>query len=281
MSQERTMNGWVYRKVPGGWQKDRPEGPPANPTFPLEAPRMQGQIDNTAAQTIKTGADTVRTRVQTQGDALSNQQAQKDIRQNPISKEDAAIIDRMRQQADVAKKAALELKQAAAAVDRFRTGPDRAKSVSRSIVAEDDGLIEQGMRNAYGFVAGIDAQDQEDYQNLDRLRQARVATIQLEQKGLQTESDAARYIKSTFGPEKMQGVNAAALGEAVFRAEMDARRPQLYTAWANKFGSLSALNKAGKSVDDWWNDTLEAGWQKYQQKRTEPQGGVQFLGWDD
>lgn len=226
------------------------------------------RVPQAAADLAGKQTSTAKTREEIQGVQLNNATAAQQLRNYPIAKEDAAIIDRLRQQADVASRAQIELRQAAKASDRFRPSPERAANVGRAVVREDDWLPTQLLRQGYAAVAGITPQQIEDYQNLDRYRQARVATIQQEQKGPQTESDAARYMKSTFGPDKSPRINASAVGEAMFNAKFDELRPGMYTQWANKYGSLNARNKDGLTVDEWYNNARNAGWQNYQKKYT-------------
>lgn len=265
MSETRMINGVPYMKVPGGWQKVR-QGPPADPTFETKGPQARATLDQTNANIQATNA---RTNAINRTASLQESTAANERRRYPISKEDAAIIDRYRQNADVARRASMELLTAGQSVDRFGSGPERARDVKRSMVTEDDGLLEQLGRNVYGTVAGISDQDIADYQDLDRLRQSRVATIQAEQKGPQTESDALRYMKSTFGPDKSVEVNARSLAEANYNAVLDKRKPDFYTKWANNFGSLSAVNPQGKTADEVWQEAAQKGWQAFTQG---PQG---------
>lgn len=260
MAETRVVNGVTYTRVPGGWQK---AGPPRDPTFVYKGPKA-------AADLGKTEEEIRQMRRQT---ALDERKEDRGARQYPISKEDAAIIDRYRKQADVARRAQIELRQSATASDRFNPGPDRARNVSRSITQPEDSLPMQWGRKAYGSVAGVSDQDREDYINLDRYRQARVASIQQEQTGSQTESDALRYMKGTFGPEKSRRINADAIGEAMFSAKMDELRPGLYTDWANRHGSLSAKNKRGQTVDQWFSSIAEEGWRRYTAERKKAGGG--------
>lgn len=54
MPETRMVNGVPYvRQADGNWHKVR-QGPPADPTFPLQAPRVQSQIANTQTSTART-----------------------------------------------------------------------------------------------------------------------------------------------------------------------------------------------------------------------------------
>lgn len=227
---------------------------PGEPAFDLERPKVESQISSANASAGNAAANAEQTRVKT-GQL---------VRQNPISQDDQKVIDKYRQQAAIAASAIKELDRAAQSVDRFGTSPEHAAQVSRSIIPKDAGLIDETIAKGYQWWNDVKPQEQADYQNLDRLQQARVASIQQEQAGPQTESDALRYMKSTFGPDKFPGVNASTIAEAKIRAQIDAARPDLYLKWANKFGSLSALNSAGKSVDEWFQkDFADRMWHHY------------------
>lgn len=261
--------GWKRNKVTGEVvfvpDSGAPQpwiGKPADPTLPYQAPQAEANVRQTEAQIAATRQ---RNAIDAQNQQITADKEARSRRTYPISKEDAAIIDRYRQNADVARRASMELLTAGQSVDRFGSGPERARDVKRSMVTEDDGLLEQFGRNIYGAVAGVSDQDVSDYQDLDRLRQSRVATIQAEQKGPQTESDALRYMKSTFGPDKSVEVNARSLAEANYNAVLDKRKPDFYTKWANNFGSLSAVNRQGKTADEVWQEAAQKGWQTFTQ----------------
>lgn len=262
MAERQVRNGWEYEKVPGGWRKVGPAGgaAPMNPEFPYKGPQAQANLGKTQAEIDAIRQQTI---VDNRKTNIAADEAARSRRQYPIGKQDMATIDRMRQEGEVGRRAAMELRNAATAVDRFRTGPERARDVKRSLVTEDDSIPEQLGRNLYGFARGISDQDIADYQDLDRYRQARVGTIQQEQNGVQTESDALRYMKSTFGPDKPGKVNARALAEATYNARLDARKPTFYTKWANRHGSISALDQNGRSADQVWSSNAKAGWQKF------------------
>lgn len=243
----------------GRWQMGG-SSMPRDPTFDYKEPKAKADLGKTQAEIDAIRQQTI---VDNRKTALGESEAARSRRQYPVSKQDMATIDRMRQDGEIGRRAAMELRNAATAVDRFRTGPERARDVKRSLVTEDDSIPEQIGRNIYGFAAGVSDQDIADYQDLDRYRQARVATIQQEQRGVQTESDALRYMKSTFGPDKPGKVNARALAEATYNARLDARKPTFYTKWANRHGSISALDQNGRSADQVWNSNAKAGWQKF------------------
>lgn len=256
------QNPWDEDEIVG--QQNIPQGPVVPPLPPSPQERRQEQRQDIQTSIAQQGSvrDGIRTGIAQQKNVRDAQQVGRDIRQNPISKEDGAFINKLREQAQIAQNAIRELQSAAVAGDRFDTGPSNARNTTRSIVQEDDGLLTQGARGVYGLLSGVSKQDQQDYQELDRLRQARVARIQQEQKGPQTESDAARYMKSTFGPDKMPDVNARSIAEATYAARMDVLRPEIYLQWANKYGSLNALNEKGQGIDEVWSEAVRKGWEK-------------------
>ena len=153
--------------MPGPWEKYQRAQPPADPTFETKGPQARATLDQTNANITATNA---RTNAINRKTTLEETAAANERRRYPVSREDAAIIDRYRQNADVARRASMELLTAGQSVDRFQSGPERARDVNRSMVTEDDGLLEQLGRNIYGAVAGISDQDVSDYQDLDRLR---------------------------------------------------------------------------------------------------------------
>jgi len=73
--------------MPTPWERRQAQQPPADPTFDYKRPQIAGQVANT-------GANTVRTRVQTQGDVVDNQ-TKKALQPYVVTKakNEAAITD--------------------------------------------------------------------------------------------------------------------------------------------------------------------------------------------
>lgn len=256
--------------------------PPPDPTFDLQAPKVRTDIAQGQAGIGKTQADTVRTRVQTTGDALANQVTEKNIRQNPISEIDQKFINDMRAQTGDTNKLLRDISGAQASVDRFGTAPGRGTLYGMGTTTDEDGPVTALAKSALG--AFLPDEKQADYQRLTGLQNARVLNSQIEQKGPQTESDAIRMKLTEISPNKAPRVNAQILADAQFESMMAQRRPGFFTYWANQFGSLNALNPQGKSAEQVWNEAYQQGLSKMRQgdgynARTPPRRAGGKEGW--
>lgn len=236
-----------------------PDAPqmPANPTFPLQAPKMQGDI-------AKTGAETTRTRVQTQGDLIGQRKTLAEIEaenrkrsQNPISDRDQAFINEMRQNQGDLPGVLKDITGAQAAVDRFRPAPGRGALYKSGTATDEDGLWGTLTKGAVGMF--LPDKEQEAYQTLTGLQNQGVLNSQIAQKGPQTESDAIRMELANVSPSKDVGPNAQLLAEQQYDTMMKMQRAGFYENWANKLGSTHALNGQGKSADQVWNEVYQKG----------------------
>lgn len=266
--QRATFRGgqWV---VGGGPQM------PMKPSYPYEAPQAAAGLGETKAKTT-------RTVVQTQGDALANIKMQHDISRNPVSEADQKALAAMREtQGDLAG-LARDVTAGFEANARFKSAPGKGKSFDWFTPDENDWPITAAAKNAnFNLNPFIDAteRDRQDYQTMLSLQNQAVLNAQLTQKGPQTESDAARMKLTAFSPNKASGENARILSETLYDTEMRRRKLDFYTKWANKNGSLSALNKEGKSADEIWREAYDTGLQKLRKKRgmfgnTNPSAGT-------
>lgn len=228
---------------------------PQNPTYPLEAPKMGADIANTQA-------GTARTQVQTRGDVLSNVQAQKDIRNNPIGDKDQALINQMRLAQGDLPGVLRDITAAQAAVDRFRPSPSRGADYSWGVPDDNDNPIYSAAKNAYAWFRGMPDQSKKDYQTLLGLQNQSVLNAQVAQKGPQTESDAIRMKLTGVSPNKDVGPNAQLLAEQQYDTMMKLQRPSFYEYWANRLGSTHALNSQGKSADQVWQEQYQRGYER-------------------
>jgi hypothetical protein len=229
--------------------------PPADPTFPYQGPKAQADVKNTEA-------GTTRTEVQTQGDILENENKVRTMTQNPISDKDQALINKMRLDQGDLSGVLQDITAAQAAVDRFKPAPGRGSAYSWAVPEDDDMAITAWLKNRVGDIAGLSDEDRNAYQTLLGLQNQSVLNSQIEQKGPQTESDAARMKLAGISPNKGIGPNAVLLAEQQYDVLMKKQRPSYYEKWANKYGSTHALNKDGKTVDEVWNDSYLFGLEK-------------------
>lgn len=237
----RVYNGWIYEQdASGEWVRSRPAGGPApNPTYDLEAPKMQGEIANTT---------------------LDNQTKEKNLRQNPLSDRDAALINTMRLGLGDMPAVLRDITAAQRAVDRFEPAPGRGTLYGAGTPTDEDGLVVSGLKRVLGGV--LPDQSQEDYQTLSGLQNASVLNAQIAQKGPQTESDAVRMKLTSVSPNKDVRPNAQLLAEQQYDAQMKMERPSFYTYWANQLGSTQALNSKKQAADQVWTQQYQRGLQQ-------------------
>lgn len=257
---------------------------PMKPSYPYEGPQAAAGLGETKAKTT-------RTVVQTAGDTLDNQIKANQLARNPISEVDQKALATMREnQGDLAG-VARDITAGFDANARFKSTPGKGKSFDWFTPDEDDWALTAAAKNAnFNLNPFIDAteQDRTDYQTMLALQNQAVLNAQIAQKGPQTESDAARMKLTAFSPNKASDENTRTLSEALYDTEMRRRKLDFYTKWANKNGSLSALNKSGKSADQIWNEAYDTGLQGLRKKRggmfgnskPKPAASPEFLGFE-
>lgn len=247
--------------MPPPWKVDwtKQSGPTATPVGPRnpEAPYKGPQAGATLG---KTQADTTRTKVQTQGDVLSNQNAQRALVQNPISETDQKFINTLREGALAASSQLKDISGAQAAVDRFQPSPGRGALYSWGVPESDDWAPTVGIKSLIG--AFLPQQSKEDYQTLRGLQARSVLSESATQKGPQTEFDASRMAMAGVSPDKDVRPNAQALADSQYDAMMKQQQPEFFTYWANKLGSVNALNGQGKTAAQVWAEQYDRGLKK-------------------
>jgi len=171
-------------------------------------------------------------------------------RQNPISPADAQTIKGFMEQAQGASGVSRTLGNAAVAIDRLGTGPMRAKMLSAAIPEEGGGFLDTVGGALFGGL--VSKQEQDDWQTLQALQNEAVLGKQIEQKGPQTDSDALRMKLASISPYKTGKANAEVVGSTMLGSELLKHKPDFYTKWANKYGSLSAVSPGGQTVNSAW-----------------------------
>lgn len=239
------------------WQDGGGVTLPAPAKAQYEGPQAAATLGKTTADIAATNANTAATERRTTLDADKEARSR---RQYPISKDDAAFINSMREQTAGMGELLGKLGTATSAIDRFQPSPERGSLYNNFFPGDDDGLITTGGK-AIGR-AFLPDQSERDYETLRAMQESAVLKTQEAQKGPQTEADAARMKASTISPSKGTSTNALLVAESIYNAKMAEAKPDFFTKWANNFGSLSALDRNGNSVDKAWAKAYQGGFNK-------------------
>ncbi len=241
--------GYSLRSAPAAMPRLVPTGPQA-----AQPPKVATPLPPESAG--KTVADTRRT--------------EQIIRQNPLGEQDQKTINELLGQIDPLNEVIRDIKNGAKVVDRFGTSGGKAFAARIATPKADpgqSGLWDQAGAKLFGGL--VSEQDKADYQQLEYLKNRAVLAAQVVQKGPQTESDAARMAMTGIQPGNRKETNAKILNEAMLKAQLGLRKPGFYTRWAQKYGSLSALDPKGRSIADAWNAMAQDAFRR-NQKRGDP-----------
>jgi len=181
-----------------------------------------------------------------------------------LSPQEQKYLNDLREQGASGANALSQYQKAAAAIERSEITPYRAAQIESTIPQEGSGFSAGQRWNR--FIYGVDDQEVSDFQYLNGLTSAQVLDRQMEQKGPQTESDAARLKLTEISPFKSQAANAEVIGDGVLRSRMLAGKAPFYTRWANRYG-LNGLDPQGRSADDVWLNALDEAQTELRTKR--------------
>lgn len=231
---------------------------PAPPAKQYEPAQAAATLENTRARTaaIERGNS-----IQERNTNIATGRDARERRQYPVPKEDMARLNAMRDQAGGMPELIGKLKTATGAIDRFKPSAGRGTLYQNFYAEPDDGLI-SGAGKSIGR-AFLPDQSERDYEILRAMQESAVLKTQEAQKGPQTEADAARMKASTISPTKGLNTNALLAAESIFNARMAERKPDFYTKWANRHGSLSSLDEKGRSVDQAWSADYKGRFNKF------------------
>lgn len=282
---ETDAQGNPVRKIGGG--NAIPIGP-RKPAFDLERPQAAATLGKTNAEI---NAINARTDALNRGTDLAERKFNREVQKIPLNEKDQAYINSMRDQAGGMPELSGKLRTAAGAIDRFQPTPGRGSWYGMTYPESDDWAITSAFKGAGRWFQPD--KSERDYETLRAMQESAVLKTQEAQKGPQTEADAARMKASTISPTKSTQTNALLAAEATFNAKMAELKPDFYTKWANSHGSLGALDRQGRSVDQVWSKIYDDAFGKL---RKDPRysrltgghsapprkhAGGEFLGWED
>lgn len=161
-----------------------------------------------------------------------------------LSAQDRNALNEMNRQAAEADEIMRQYDEAERIVRRLRTGPWRGAMLSAAIPEAGGGIPDTVGGVAIGgparLTGAITAQDVRDFNALRALQANRVLSEQQQQRGVQTDSDAARMMLAEIDPWKDEDTNYQIIARGRARSRRVRQRANFYAQWASQNGSLSA-----------------------------------------
>lgn len=229
---------------------------PPSPKLPVEI--RQGNASASSSE-ASAGRTTALTPLEVRNMDLKNQEMQRGLRQ--LSPADQQFLNSMRTSTGDMGDTIRTLGNAAHALDRLNPGPVRATALSAAIPEEGGGLLDKIGGIAFG---GLPEQStKNDWQTVQALRNEAVLAKQIAQKGPQTDSDAIRMQMASLDPYKYIKPNAEILGAGMLQAKLAQHKPDFYTRWANKYGSINAVSPSGQTADAAWSNLMNDAQRRY------------------
>lgn len=196
---------------------------------------------------------------------------------NNMSSRDEMTVNALREQAAAARETSRVYERARAANQRLNSGPTRGRLLETAIEDPNGGILDSLGALVIGgplrLTGAISQQDVDDYQMMRGLQSENVLTRQIEQRGPQTDSDAARMMLTEISPGRTREGNREVIDQGQFRARRAQARAAYYAQWAARFNGLNGTrNSRGQTVDDAWNQYGDAFTQRMFSRQ---QGGQQ------
>lgn len=168
-----------------------------------------------------------------------------------MSPQEQKVLNDMNASANEGQSIQRDYNEADAARKRLGTGPWRGALLDAAIPVEDGGIMD----SIGGFLIGgpmrltgaLDQGDVDAYNTLRRVQARRVLAEQKQQKGVQTEGDAARIKAGDIGVRASSAANAGAIARGRLEAQLLQDRANFMTQWANKYG-LNGVNEHGQTA---------------------------------
>lgn len=181
-----------------------------------------------------------------------------------IPPQDLQALNALRDNARAAQDLERTYNQTRDAVNRLQPGPYRGRFLEAAIPEEE----QRGILDSIGSVVvggparitgAISPQNVEDFQAVSRARSIGVLARQLQQRGVQTESDAARMALAELSAEHTTDQNNMIIDRGIQAAQRDQARAAYYNAWASRFGGINGTrNSRGQTVDEAWHQFGQA-----------------------
>lgn len=172
------------------------------------------------------------------------------VPQRKLSPQEQKELSNLSANAESARKSAELASKAVSASRGLNTGPVRGTMLDMLIphgnfLSNITGTLIGGPMQAMGVIS---PKNVNDYQALKRAQNEGVLQAQIEQKGPQTESDAARMALTGVSTGNTPEQNQQAAEKTAYYAKRAQMRRDFKTQWANKYG-VFGQNEQGQTAD--------------------------------
>lgn len=145
-------------------------------------------------------------------------------------------------------------KQARPHIEALNPGPGRGRFLESMIPEEGGGLLDTigGVIGMVPRIAGaITPKEVNHFQELRSIQSSQVLERQIQQKGTQTEGDAARMLRTEISPSKTLEANIDVLNRGEALARRNIAHAVFFQRWAKEHG-LHGTDEKGNTADQIW-----------------------------
>lgn len=171
-----------------------------------------------------------------------------------MSQTDEKFLNTLSDQSRSANETGILYDRAKEAIQKMHTGPNRGRFMQMMTADEGGGILDT-IGAAVGTIprmlGAITPEETQAYQRLKGLQAGNVLTRQLEQKGPQTESDAARLALTEISPSKDEATNM----DVITQGRRKVARTKAYNIFAQNFASkwgVHGTSPHGYTLDQLW-----------------------------
>lgn len=176
-----------------------------------------------------------------------------------LSQTTEKFFNQLRDQANDAAEARRIYQGAEDPIRRLHPSPGRGRFMQMMTPEEGGGVLDTigGIVGTVPRVLGAITPDETNaYQQLRGYQSQQILRRQLEQKGPQTESDAARLALTELSPSKSVPVNEDIINKGIARTARAQARAVFYTRFASKWG-INGRDAQGRTADEIWNNEAD------------------------
>lgn len=169
-----------------------------------------------------------------------------------LSSAEESALGKYNDAAEQGKRVLRDYSEAMPAIEQLNTGPWRGLFLDAAIPQEDGNILDTIGGIVIGgparLLGALDDETVKSYNNLKRVQSRRVLAEQAQQKGVQTEGDAARIKAGDISPRATVAANTDAASRGQLESQLLIDRAAFMAKWARKHG-LYNVNERGLTAE--------------------------------